>query len=24
VLITINKQYGCHAGIKITGLDHSH
>jgi 8-hydroxy-5-deazaflavin:NADPH oxidoreductase len=21
VLITINKQYGCHAGIKITGLD---
>ncbi len=23
VLITINKQYGCHAGIKITGLDHA-
>ena len=22
VLITINKQYGCHAGIKISGLDH--
>ena len=21
VLITINKQYGCHAGIRITGLD---
>ena len=20
VLITINKQYGCHAGIKISGL----
>jgi NADPH-dependent F420 reductase len=24
VLITINKQYGCHAGIKITGLDTAH
>ena len=24
VLITINKQYGCHAGIKITGLDDTH
>lgn len=24
VLITINKQYGCHAGIKITGLDDAH
>jgi NADPH-dependent F420 reductase len=24
VLITINKQYGCHAGIKISGLDDSH
>jgi 8-hydroxy-5-deazaflavin:NADPH oxidoreductase len=24
VLITINKQYGCHAGIKITGLDNAH
>jgi NADPH-dependent F420 reductase len=24
VLITINKQYGCHAGIKITGLDEPH
>jgi NADPH-dependent F420 reductase len=24
VLIVINKQYGCHAGIKITGLDESH
>ncbi len=24
VLITINKQYGCHAGIKITGLDDVH
>jgi len=23
VLITINKQYGCHAGIRITGLDHA-
>jgi 8-hydroxy-5-deazaflavin:NADPH oxidoreductase len=23
VLITINKQYGCHAGIKISGLDHA-
>jgi NADPH-dependent F420 reductase len=22
VLITINKQYGCHAGITISGLDH--
>jgi hypothetical protein len=22
VLIIINKQYGCHAGIKISGLDH--
>jgi NADPH-dependent F420 reductase len=24
VLITINKRYGCHAGIKITGLDDTH
>ncbi|WP_415355020.1 NADPH-dependent F420 reductase [Halioglobus sp. Uisw_031] len=24
VLITINKQYGCHAGIKISGLDDTH
>jgi NADPH-dependent F420 reductase len=24
VLITINKQYSCHAGIKITGLDDTH
>ncbi len=24
VLIAINKQYGCHAGIKITGLDDTH
>jgi NADPH-dependent F420 reductase len=24
VLIVINKQYGCHAGIKITGLDDAH
>jgi len=24
VLITINKQYGCHAGIKISGLDGAH
>jgi len=24
VLITINKQYGCHAGIRITGLDDGH
>lgn len=24
VLITINKQYGCHAGIKISGLDEAH
>lgn len=24
VLIVINKQYGCHAGIKITGLDAAH
>ena len=24
VLITINKQYGCHAGIKISGLDNTH
>jgi NADPH-dependent F420 reductase len=24
VLIVINKQYGCHAGIKITGLDDTH
>jgi NADPH-dependent F420 reductase len=24
VLITINKQYGCHAGIKISGLDDVH
>ncbi len=24
VLITINKQYGCHAGIKISGLDDAH
>jgi NADPH-dependent F420 reductase len=24
VLITINKQYGCHAGIQITGLDDAH
>jgi hypothetical protein len=24
VLIVINKQYGCHAGIKITGLDAQH
>ena len=24
VLITINKQYGCHAGIKISGLDDIH
>lgn len=24
VLITINKQYGCHAGIAITGLDAEH
>jgi NADPH-dependent F420 reductase len=24
VLITINKQYGCHAGIKISGLDETH
>lgn len=24
VLITINKQYGCHAGIQITGLDADH
>jgi NADPH-dependent F420 reductase len=24
VLITINKQYGCHSGIKITGMDESH
>ena len=24
VLIIINKQYGCHAGIKITGLDDAH
>jgi NADPH-dependent F420 reductase len=24
VLIIINKQYGCHAGIKITGLDETH
>ncbi len=23
VLITINKQYQCHAGIRITGLDHA-
>ncbi|GAB3277767.1 NADPH-dependent F420 reductase [Parahaliea aestuarii] len=23
VLITINKQYSCHAGIRITGLDHA-
>jgi NADPH-dependent F420 reductase len=23
VLININKQYGCHAGIRITGLDHA-
>ncbi|MEH6636776.1 MAG: NADPH-dependent F420 reductase [Halioglobus sp.] len=23
VLITINKQYGCHAGIKISGLDNA-
>jgi len=23
VLITINKQYGCHAGIKISGLEHA-
>jgi predicted dinucleotide-binding enzyme len=22
VLIFINKQYSCHAGIRITGLDH--
>lgn len=24
VLITINKQYGCHAGIQISGLDTAH
>jgi predicted dinucleotide-binding enzyme len=24
LLITINKQYGCHAGIKITGLGEAH
>jgi len=24
VLITINKQYGCHAGIRITGIDEAH
>jgi len=24
VLITINKQYGCHAGIKISGLEDAH
>lgn len=24
VLITINKQYSCHAGIRITGLDEEH
>jgi NADPH-dependent F420 reductase len=24
VLIIINKQYGCHAGIKITGIDEAH
>jgi NADPH-dependent F420 reductase len=24
VLIAINKQYGCHAGIRITGIDEAH